>query len=112
MKDKKAPTSDSPGSARQIDTGVTPQHNPSRLTPDRGGGLSEGYIPTEPRDTYMGPPPPVNYRPLVFMIRNAKKVRLFPALVVTLADFPEICSDFLEKRCNYSTFLDFNLILA
>ena len=58
MKDKKAPTSDSPGSARQIDTGVTPQHNPSRLTPDRGGGLSEGYIPTEPRDTYMGPPPP------------------------------------------------------
>ena len=46
MKDKNTPTSDSPGSARQIDTGVTPQHNPFRLTPDRGGGLSEGYIPT------------------------------------------------------------------
>ena len=58
LKDKKAPTNDSPGSARQIDTGVTPQHNPFRLTPDRGGGLSEGYIPTEPRDTYMGHPPP------------------------------------------------------
>ena len=82
LKDKKAPTNDSPGSARQIDTGVTPQHNPFRLTPDRGGGLSEGYIPTEPRDTYMGHPPPVNYRPLkmfVFYVRIMWEIVKMPA---------------------------------
>ena len=47
--------------------GVTPQHNPFRLTPDRGGGLSEGYIPTEPRDTYMGPPPPCQLSTSVYI---------------------------------------------
>jgi len=48
----------------------------------------------------------------VFNIRNAKKVRFLSDSAVIFADFHEICSDFHEKRCNYSKFLDFNLILS
>ena len=47
-----------------------------------------------------------------FNIRNAKKFENFPDFVVIFAAFHEICSDFLEKRCNYSKLLDFDLILA
>ena len=39
------------------------------------------------------------------------KVRFFQNFVVIFSDFQRICSDSLEKRCNYSKFLDSSLIL-
>ena len=53
----------------------------------------------------------------VFNIRNAKKFdfpRFSTDFIVIFADFVFALnfSDFLKKRCNYSKFLDFDLIFA
>ena len=51
----------------------------------------------------------------VFKIRNAEKFDFFQIsswFSLIFMKFARIFSDFLEKRCNYSKFLDFNLILA
>ena len=52
--------------------------------------------------------------PFVFVFSKLEilNISIFFKFHRDFADFHEISSDFLEKRCKYSKFLDFNLTLA